>query len=72
MAARFDLNIVPHTLRETIFAGYAPGSRVNLEVDLIARYLERAACSVSARGPSPVPRPLASRWSLLARAGFLG
>lgn len=39
--ARFDLNIVPHTLRETTLAGYAAGRRVNLEVDVIARYLER-------------------------------
>ncbi|MEN8178058.1 MAG: riboflavin synthase [Pseudomonadota bacterium] len=38
---RFDLNIVPHTLQETIMLDYQPGSQVNLEVDLIARYLER-------------------------------
>jgi riboflavin synthase len=39
--SRFGVNIVPHTLDATIIHGYAPGSRVNLEVDLIARYLER-------------------------------
>ncbi len=39
--AVFELNIVPHTLQETIMADYQVGSRVNLEVDLIARYLER-------------------------------
>jgi riboflavin synthase len=39
--AVFDLNIVPHTLEETIIGGYRAGTRVNLEVDLIARYLER-------------------------------
>jgi riboflavin synthase len=39
--ARFELNIIPQTLRETVFGSYRPGSRVNLEVDLIARYLER-------------------------------
>ncbi|MBU1190252.1 MAG: riboflavin synthase [Gammaproteobacteria bacterium] len=37
----FNLNIVPHTLAETTFGAYRPGSNVNLEVDLIARYLER-------------------------------
>ncbi|WP_346837503.1 riboflavin synthase [Microbulbifer sp. SAOS-129_SWC] len=39
--AEFELTIVPHTLQETIMGGYAAGTRVNLEVDLIARYLER-------------------------------
>lgn len=38
---RFELNIVPHTLRETIIGGYREGRMINLEVDLIARYLER-------------------------------
>lgn len=37
----FGLMIVPHTQSHTIIAGYAPGVRVNIEVDLIARYLER-------------------------------
>ncbi len=37
----FSLNIVPHTLRETCFAYYQPGDQVNLEVDILARYLER-------------------------------
>jgi riboflavin synthase len=39
--AVFSLNIVPHTLEETVIDGYGSGTRVNLEVDLIARYLER-------------------------------
>ncbi len=39
--AEFELNIVPHTLQETTLGEYAPGRRVNLEVDIIARYLER-------------------------------
>jgi riboflavin synthase len=37
----FDLNIIPHTLENTIIGEYRPGTRVNIEVDLIARYLER-------------------------------
>lgn len=37
----FELNIVPHTLQETTMGNYEAGSKVNLEVDLIARYLER-------------------------------
>jgi riboflavin synthase len=37
----FDLNIVPHTLEETTLGDYVTGYEVNLEVDIIARYLER-------------------------------
>lgn len=50
----FALTIVPHTLQETIMNNYQPGTQVNLEVDIIARYLERlvlgdqAASSASA------------------------
>ncbi|MDT8371566.1 MAG: riboflavin synthase [Gammaproteobacteria bacterium] len=37
----FEVNIIPHTMQETIIDSYRVGTRVNLEVDLIARYLER-------------------------------
>jgi len=37
----FELNIVPHTLQETIMNNYQPGTDINLEVDIIGRYLER-------------------------------
>jgi len=37
----FEINIVPHTQQQTIIKNYKPGTMVNLEVDLIARYLER-------------------------------
>ncbi len=36
----FFVNIIPHTMEETIFSTYQKDTRVNLEVDLIARYLE--------------------------------
>jgi len=39
--ARFELNLIPHTLEVTTLKRLAPGIRVNLEVDLIARYVER-------------------------------
>lgn len=39
--AEFELNIVPHTLQGTIMGDYRLGSKVNLEVDVLARYLER-------------------------------
>jgi len=39
--ATFEVNLVPHTLAATTLGELAPGRRVNLEVDLLARYLER-------------------------------
>ena len=38
---RFDVNLVPHTLEVTTLGELAPGRPVNIEVDIIARYLER-------------------------------
>lgn len=39
--ATFTINLIPHTLAQTTLKRLKPGSRVNLEVDLIARYVER-------------------------------
>ena len=39
--SEFEMNIVPHTMIHTIISDYKVGTKVNLEVDLIARYLER-------------------------------
>jgi riboflavin synthase len=39
--ARFEVNVIPHTRAVTTFRALAPGSRVNLEVDMMARYVER-------------------------------
>jgi len=40
-AGTFELNIIPHTADVTIIGDYAVGTMVNVEVDLLARYLER-------------------------------
>ncbi len=37
----FELNIIPHTAEVTLFGEYVPGTVVNIEVDLLARYIER-------------------------------
>ncbi len=37
----FEINLIPHTLAVTTLKRLAPGARVNLEVDLLARYAER-------------------------------
>lgn len=39
--ARFSINLIPHTLEATTLGGLHSGARVNLEIDLIARYVER-------------------------------
>jgi len=39
--SEFAVNIIPHTQQETVISEYKPGREVNLEVDIIARYLER-------------------------------
>jgi riboflavin synthase len=39
--SRFELNIIPHTADVTIIGDYSVGTSVNVEVDLLARYLER-------------------------------
>ncbi len=49
--AVFELTIVPHTLKETIMDSYRVGHRVNLEVDIIARYLERLLLGEEAANP---------------------
>ncbi|MCW8883887.1 MAG: riboflavin synthase [Motiliproteus sp.] len=48
----FELNIVPHTLVETLIKYYSVGRIVNLEVDLIARYLERMLQGQVEQSPS--------------------
>ncbi|WP_296802394.1 riboflavin synthase [Thiolapillus sp.] len=65
--ARFELNIVPHTFQETIMATYRAGSQVNLEVDLIARYLERLLLGDKASEPGAKGLTMEA----LARAGFV-
>jgi riboflavin synthase len=40
---RFGVNLVPYTLDHTTWADRKPGDLVNLEVDLLARYVERIA-----------------------------
>ncbi len=63
--AEFHVNIVPHTMDATIMGEYRPGRKVNLEVDLIARYLERLVLGDQAA----VPDQGITR-EFLARHGF--
>jgi riboflavin synthase len=38
---RFDVNLIPHTRAHTVIRNYQMGTQVNIEIDIIARYLER-------------------------------
>jgi riboflavin synthase len=63
----FDLNIVPHTLQVTTLGEYRASRRVNLEVDLIARYLERLLLGDT---PPAQAAPALTR-AFLAEHGYL-
>jgi len=62
----FELNIVPHTLQETTLATAQVGQSVNLEVDLVARYLERLLGVDSEDKPAP-----SITEAFLAKHGFI-
>ena len=52
-ACRLAINLIPHTLQHTALGELRAGSRVNLEIDLIARYVERMlAAGVAPAAPS--------------------
>ncbi|MFT5503971.1 MAG: riboflavin synthase [Gammaproteobacteria bacterium] len=63
---RFDVNIVPHTQLNTIFQHYQVGSQVNIEVDIIARYLERLITGKKMSTGDKDPHWI----ELLSRTGF--
>ncbi len=62
----FELNIVPHTLNATTMGEFKVGQHVNLEVDIIARYLERLLL-----GEKAAESPDGVSMSLLEKNGFL-
>ena len=45
--SRFGINLIPHTLQATTLGSLARGARVNLEIDLLARYVERLHAAAS-------------------------
>lgn len=62
----FELNIVPHTIQETIMSDYQAGHKVNLEVDVIARYVEQLLLG----GAEPAAKGSALTEQFLAQHGF--
>ncbi|ACA85675.1 riboflavin synthase [Shewanella woodyi] len=65
---RFRLTIVPHTAGETTLVDMKAGDTVNLEVDLIARHLERLMSYAGDKAQTPESNVT---MDLLARSGFL-
>ena len=63
---RFEVNLIPHTLESTTLHSFSVGRRVNIEVDLVARYLER----LLQRGDEAKDAPQGVTAELLARGGF--
>ena len=53
---QFSINVIPHTQTETIIGDYEIGQQVNLEVDLVARYLERLVQGDNAEQPAVLDR----------------
>jgi riboflavin synthase len=51
-ADRFSVTLIPHTLAATTAAGWRRGSRVNLEADLLAKYVQRG---LDVLAPAPAP-----------------
>lgn len=62
--SEFGVNVVPHTLAHTTLDQTTEGQRVNIEVDLVARYLERLLTGGDADAGDGVTR------ALLQRTGF--
>jgi len=65
----FVLNVIPHTQQETIIKNYKAGDNVNLEVDVVARYLERLLMQGSQEASTPPESKLTM--GFLAENGFL-
>jgi riboflavin synthase len=63
----FEVNIIPHTRDRTVLGHYQPGRRVNLEVDLLARYLERLMQGRASEGG--VTEALLRQQGFVPRAG---
>ncbi|NMP32853.1 riboflavin synthase [Thalassotalea sp. M1531] len=63
---KFRLTIVPHTAEQTIITQYQTGSKVNIEVDVMARYIERLLTKGQATEQSS-----GVTQELLARSGFI-
>jgi riboflavin synthase len=69
--AKFLLTLIPYSLKETIIGLYKLGTKVNLEVDVIARYIERLMLGDKAAEPSSQDDKKDISMAFLAENGYL-
>lgn len=68
-SGRFSVSIIPHSLQQTTLGMLKAGSRVNIEVDIIGKYVEKLLAGGHIPGRESDQMPLSP--SLLAENGFL-
>jgi riboflavin synthase len=64
----FDLNLVPYTARVTTIGALKEGSQVNIEVDMIGKYVEKFVHDIKDSGPSASEEV---NHDFLAKHGFI-
>lgn len=50
----FEVNLIPHTLNHTNLGGLKVGGKVNIEVDMLAKYVEKFLCAADNNGDKPI------------------
>lgn len=68
----FSVGIIPHTLKETTLRAIKPGQRVNIEVDVLARYVQRALLVGTGAEQAGVAAGPAGAWSAAETWGATG
>jgi len=67
----FRLTIVSHTTEQTIIPSYKVGSKVNIEVDVMARYIERLLLKTELKTDQRTPASSNITEALLKQSGFI-
>ena len=70
-ANSFSVSIIPHTAKWTTIGFKNTGDRVNIETDMIGKYVERFLSSVSAGGNAKIPQRAAINQEYLIKTGFI-
>lgn len=71
-AESFTVSLIPTTLARTTLGGTHPGDRVNLEVDIVAKHVEKLLAARPLDGSAPAPVPASTSTSGSVRGGSAG